>query len=84
MEINISGSTSGESYCVRPTYEFAGSGRDIADPWYTGNFDDTYRDVKEGCEGNEGESLAPVAKRLEELLGQKVNFVSDYAAVQAE
>ena len=27
---------------------------------------------------NEGESLAPVAKRLEELLGQKVNFVSDY------
>ena len=30
--------------------EFAGSSRDIADPWYTGNFDDTYRDVKEGCE----------------------------------
>ncbi len=27
---------------------------------------------------NEGESLAPVAKRLEELLGQKVNFVADY------
>lgn len=25
-------------------------GQDIADPWYTGNFDDTYRDVKEGCE----------------------------------
>ena len=24
--------------------------RDIADPWYTGNFDDTYRDVVEGCE----------------------------------
>ncbi len=30
--------------------EFAGSGRDIADPWYTGNFDETYRDVVEGCE----------------------------------
>ena len=30
---------------------FAGSGRDIADPWYTGNFDETYRDVLEGCEG---------------------------------
>lgn len=27
---------------------------------------------------NEGESLAPVAKRLEEVLGQKVTFVSDY------
>ena len=24
--------------------------RDIADPWYTGNFDATYNDVKEGCE----------------------------------
>lgn len=30
---------------------FAGSDRDIADPWYTGNFDDTYNDVMEGCEG---------------------------------
>lgn len=30
---------------------FAGSGRDIADPWYTGNFDKTYEDVVEGCEG---------------------------------
>ncbi len=28
---------------------FAGSGRDIADPWYTGNFDETYADVLEGC-----------------------------------
>lgn len=24
--------------------------RDIADPWYTGNFDQTYEDVDEGCE----------------------------------
>lgn len=30
---------------------FAGSERDIADPWYTGNFDETYEDVVEGCEG---------------------------------
>lgn len=30
---------------------FAGSGRDIADPWYTGNFDETYEDVVEGCDG---------------------------------
>ncbi len=28
--------------------EFAGSQRDIADPWYTGNFDETYDDVVEG------------------------------------
>lgn len=26
-------------------------GQDIADPWYTGDFDITYRDVLEGCEG---------------------------------
>ena len=30
--------------------EFAGSNRDIADPWYTGNFDQTYEDILEGCE----------------------------------
>ena len=29
---------------------FAGSSRDIADPWYTGDFEATYRDVKQGCE----------------------------------
>lgn len=29
---------------------FAGSDRDIADPWYTGNFDKTYEDIIEGCE----------------------------------
>ena len=30
---------------------FAGSGRDVADPWYTGDFDATYADVLAGCEG---------------------------------
>jgi protein-tyrosine phosphatase len=30
---------------------FAGSDRDIADPWYTGNFDATYNDIVEGCDG---------------------------------
>ena len=25
-------------------------GGDVADPWYTGNFEETYRDVTEGCE----------------------------------
>lgn len=29
---------------------FSESGRDIADPWYTGNFDETYSDIVEGCE----------------------------------
>lgn len=30
---------------------FAGKSDDIADPWYTGNFDETYCDVVEGCNG---------------------------------
>lgn len=29
---------------------FAGSDKDVADPWYTGDFDATYRDVTQGCE----------------------------------
>ena len=30
---------------------FAGSEQDVADPWYTGDFDAAYRDVAAGCEG---------------------------------
>lgn len=29
--------------------EFSGEPQDIADPWYTGNFDVTYQDVQKGC-----------------------------------
>ena len=29
--------------------DFSEHPRDIADPWYTGNFEDTYRDVLAGC-----------------------------------
>ena len=28
----------------------AGQDRDVADPWYTGDFEQTYRDVLAGCE----------------------------------
>jgi len=34
---------------VHRLLEVAGSPRDIADPWYTGNFDQTYDDIVEGC-----------------------------------
>ncbi len=30
--------------------DYSDNPRDIADPWYTGNFDATYRDVVEGCQ----------------------------------
>ena len=31
-------------HCGRP-------GEEVADPWYTGNFDETWNDVLQGCEG---------------------------------
>lgn len=31
--------------------EYAGEMRDVADPWYTGDFETTYNDVVEGCKG---------------------------------
>ena len=36
---------------VHMMLEFAGENRDVADPWYTRNFDDTYDDVLRGCQG---------------------------------
>lgn len=30
---------------------YAGIADDIADPWYTGNFDEAYEDVLSGCKG---------------------------------
>lgn len=29
---------------------FAGLNKDVADPWYTGNFEETYQDVITGCQ----------------------------------
>lgn len=36
---------------VHKMLEFAGVDRDVADPWYTGDFDTTYEDVCDGCTG---------------------------------
>lgn len=35
---------------IRRLLDFGERPRDIADPWYTGNFDVTYDDIAEGCE----------------------------------
>ena len=35
--------------------DVAGVNRDVADPWYTGNFEETYADVVEGCQALLGE-----------------------------
>ncbi|MDY4968738.1 MAG: low molecular weight protein-tyrosine-phosphatase [Lachnospiraceae bacterium] len=37
----------GKVHCL---LDYSDSPRDIADPWYTGNFDVTYDDILEGCE----------------------------------
>ena len=34
--------------CLMMSY--AGERRDVADPWYTGDFEKTYRDLVKGCE----------------------------------
>ncbi len=31
--------------------EYSGQSRDVADPWFTGNFDETYADISAGCKG---------------------------------
>lgn len=37
--------------------DFAGEDRSIADPWYTGNFDETYDDILTGLQGLSRELL---------------------------
>lgn len=34
---------------IRLMMDFTGRSRDVADPWYTGNFDATWDDVLAGC-----------------------------------
>ncbi len=34
---------------VHKLLDFTNNPRDVLDPWYTGDFDSTYRDVCEGC-----------------------------------
>ena len=36
---------------VHKLLEYAGSTRDVADPWYTGDFNATYDDILRGCRG---------------------------------
>lgn len=35
---------------IRLLLDYAGEGRDVADPWYTGDFAAAWRDVTRGCE----------------------------------
>lgn len=35
---------------VRLLMDYTGHPRDVADPWYTGDFEQTWRDITEGCQ----------------------------------
>ena len=47
--INIVGQDS--EHKIYKLLDFSSHSRDIADPWYTGNFEVTYHDILEGCNG---------------------------------
>lgn len=36
---------------INKLLDYSDNPRDIADPWYTGNFEITYNDIVEGCNG---------------------------------
>lgn len=44
----LGGDTAGKT---RLLMDFTGRPGEVADPWYTGDFEATWRDVKEGCRG---------------------------------
>ena len=35
---------------IHSMMSYAGKSRDVADPWYTGDFERTFQDILEGCE----------------------------------
>lgn len=40
----------GDSPKLQRLLDYTSSPHDIADPWYTGDFDTAYREIREGCE----------------------------------
>ena len=48
MQRMLGGDPEGKIYKL---LTFANSERDVADPWYTGDFETTYQDVMAGCKG---------------------------------
>lgn len=36
---------------------YTGNGRDVADPWYTGDFEEAFQDILEGCEAMLGKNI---------------------------
>ena len=58
------------SATIASLLSFAGSKRDIADPWYTGDFEQTYQDVCLGCEALM-EEIQEKLQKMETSNGEK-------------
>ena len=80
---------------LRRLSAFAGTGRDIADPWYTGDFEETYRDILAGCRGllarlkerfaaDSGASDAPPPSSAENASVMQGRWGEDAAAAHLE
>ena len=50
MQRIAGGDPDGKIYKMLSFANPAAKAQDVADPWYTGDFDETYRDVTAGCE----------------------------------
>ena len=46
----ITGTKLNKDHKVHRLLDFTKSPRSVKDPWYTGNFDEAYRDIYEGCQ----------------------------------
>ena len=42
---------------IRMLMDYTGVSREVADPWYTGNFDQTFTDVLSGCKALLGQLM---------------------------
>lgn len=49
--VGLDGAALADSHDAACLARASAAAPDVADPWYTGNFDETYRDVLAGCEG---------------------------------
>ena len=49
--VDEDGKVAADAQDARVIAQAGANAADVADPWFTGNFDDTYRDVLAGCKG---------------------------------
>ncbi len=54
---------------VKKLLEYINSDSDVADPWYTGDFEATYKDISDGCKG-----LLRYIDTKGEIKGKNVEF----------